>query len=84
MLRDPPKPVLGGLSLGAEKPEDAPTTVTKDGVHCCSSNKTFAKKLVTLAEKWDIWRDKGVIKLPEDEKMTVDLVENWQKEYKAG
>ncbi|KAI1776385.1 hypothetical protein F4818DRAFT_440751 [Hypoxylon cercidicola] len=29
-------------------------------------------------------RDKGIINLPEDEKMTVELVDNWQNTYKPG
>lgn len=71
-------------SLGAARPEDAPAVTTKDGVHCCTANTAFGKKLVALAEKWDVWRDKGIIPLPEDEKMTVDLIDNWQDQYRSG
>ncbi|KAI1213589.1 uncharacterized protein F4807DRAFT_456933 [Annulohypoxylon truncatum] len=60
------------------------TSIELRMVNDAGDESTFGTKLAKLAESYDVWTDKGVIDLPEEEKMTVDLIEGWEKTYKPG
>ena len=47
----------------------------KDEVNIAVTNPNFAARLKEILEKHDVWRDKGIIFMLEEQKMRVDLVE---------
>lgn len=72
----PPK-----LSAGITKPSNIEEIITDDGIRVCSSNPIFAKRLTKLVEQFrECWVARDPIKVPKDERMTIPLVEGWQKQ----
>lgn len=68
------------IPVGPAKPPGEPEVCTKDGVNIAATNPNFAARLKEILEKHDVWRDKGIIPMPEEQKMRVDLVEGWQRQ----
>ncbi|KAH6603966.1 hypothetical protein Trco_007412 [Trichoderma cornu-damae] len=63
-----------------KKPTNVKERVLTNGVHVCDEHPDQADQIRQIVEKYDIWRDQGIIPLPENEKMRINLVENWQSQ----
>jgi hypothetical protein len=37
----------------------------------------FVEKLRTVLDKYDIWRDRGIVPMAEEDKMYIEFVEGW-------
>lgn len=57
---------------------DIPHRTLENGIHICEANEQDADMFKTIALEYNIWRDRGIIPLPEEEKMRIELVEGWQ------
>lgn len=74
--RMPPE-IQGSLNIGA--PADAPAIVTEDGLHIYNADHSEARRIQLLKEEFpDLWVDKGPIDQPEEDQMTVPLIDGWQ------
>lgn len=74
-----PKATTQKLST-ATRPTDIPNRTLKNGIHICEAKKQDADTFQTIALEYDIWRDRGIIPLPKEEKMQIELVEGWQNQ----
>lgn len=78
--REPEIPsVDDGLpNYGISRISDVPARKNKYGVYIADLDKKLAESFIKLSDKFDIYRDRGVILIPEEMKMRVDLVDGWQ------
>lgn len=64
----------------AIKPNELNEVKTEQGVHVCAINQRESEVIVKLIELYDVWRDRGIILMDEEDKMRIELVEGWQNE----
>lgn len=81
-LEKPLKPEYYTPSYGITKPIDVPAIKSKAGVSVGNVDSDIALKFKDLVDKYDIFRDRGIIPMPEDQKMKVDFVDGWQSQLK--
>nr|XP_036574226.1 uncharacterized protein CTRU02_15808 [Colletotrichum truncatum]XP_036588805.1 uncharacterized protein CTRU02_00852 [Colletotrichum truncatum]KAF6780623.1 hypothetical protein CTRU02_15808 [Colletotrichum truncatum]KAF6800447.1 hypothetical protein CTRU02_00852 [Colletotrichum truncatum] len=65
---------------GISKPDDVPMILSKHGVEICDFDKEFAQQLRKILDRYDIYHNKGIIPLPDEERMRIDLVDGWQNQ----
>ncbi|SCO14500.1 related to TY3B-TY3B protein [Fusarium fujikuroi] len=64
-----------------QKQPNLPEIVTQDGIHIYDDGSGFARQAQDLCAKYaTLWIDSGLIHVPEDELMTVPLVDNWHEQ----
>lgn len=68
---------------GTNKPENVSTTKSAHGVQVANENPEQAAKLRSLLDKWNVYENSGIVPMPDDEKMRVDLVDGWQNQRKT-
>ena len=68
-------------AAGFKKPQGEPETKTAQGATVCNDNPSFSRRLRKILEAKDIWRYKGIIKMPDSEMMRINLVEGWQTQH---
>lgn len=68
---------------GIAKPTDIPFRKSKAGVSICDTDPDFARRIATLIDKFDIFRNRGIVPMAEEDKLRVDLVDGWQGQMKA-
>lgn len=66
-------------SLIPDRSTDVPEIETKAGVHICASDAVKAEEVKSLLESFDVWRDRGILPLRPDQRMRIDLVDNWHE-----
>src|SRR6187549_2163887 len=60
------------------KPRDIPEIQTPDGIYICSQKPRAARKLEQLCADFpSIWKDTGIVNVPEKEQLKVPLVDRW-------
>lgn len=69
-------------TFGVSKPVNMPEIETKHGVHVCNNEPALAARIKDLAESFSLWEKKGILDLPDDEKMRIDLVDGWQHQIR--
>jgi hypothetical protein len=78
-----PAEVDSGIpSYGITCPDEIPYMLNKFGVKIANIDPEAAKRLILLSDKFDIYRERGVVPVPEDMKMRIDLAEGWQNRLK--
>ncbi|KAL0938012.1 uncharacterized protein CTRU02_207743 [Colletotrichum truncatum] len=65
---------------GISKPDDVPMILSKHGVEIRDFDKEFAQQLRKILDRYDIYHNKGIIPLPDEERMRIDLVDGWQNQ----
>lgn len=70
-------------SYGLGKPTNLPSIKTKAGVSVCIVNKNLSGDMATLLEKYDVFRDKGIVPMPDHMKMKINLVDGWQDQKRT-
>ena len=63
--------------MSIKKPSNLLYRVSKFGVSICIADEALAKKIIVLLDKYNIYYNRGVIPMPEDIKIRIDLVESW-------
>ncbi|KAK1774020.1 hypothetical protein QBC45DRAFT_446426 [Copromyces sp. CBS 386.78] len=65
--------------LGIRMDDKALEIITKEGVHIFAGSKRISKALAKLVERFlKLWKEGGLVDMPEDEMMRVPLVDGWQ------
>ncbi|KAI1381350.1 hypothetical protein F4677DRAFT_440563 [Hypoxylon crocopeplum] len=62
-LEEPPQAFPEDINAGPSRPQDVP----------------YAEKVREILEKFNVWKRHRIIDLPEENKMGVDLVNDWQQ-----
>ncbi|SCO06556.1 related to TY3B-TY3B protein [Fusarium fujikuroi] len=64
-----------------QKQPNLPEIITQDRIHIYDDGSGFARQAQDLCAKYaTLWIDSGLIHVPEDELMTVPLVDNWHEQ----
>ncbi len=77
--QDPPK-TNSTPSYGINKPDNLPRILSKAGVSVCQADPDLAGKVVALLDRFDVFRDRGIVPMPDDQKMRIELVDGWQNQ----
>ena len=79
-----PESIDGGIpNYGPTRPDRIPSILNKFGVHIAAEDPIAAAKFVALTDKYDIYSDRGLIPMEEEQKMRINLVEGWQNQKKT-
>jgi RNase H-like domain found in reverse transcriptase/Reverse transcriptase (RNA-dependent DNA polymerase)/Integrase zinc binding domain/Chromo (CHRromatin Organisation MOdifier) domain len=80
-----PDPVAGDRvpSYGIEKPDKLPAKKSKFGVSVYDGGNNLTDKMIALLDRYDVYHDRGVIPMPEESKMKINLVDGWQNQKRA-
>lgn len=70
-------------SYGVEKPADMPFITFEEGVHICDKDPKFAHRVKATIDKYDVFRNKGIVPMPVEQMMRIDLVDGWQSQIKS-
>lgn len=70
----------GTPNYGVSRPSDVPTITNAFGVRISDVEPEFAQQLRTLTDKFDIYHDRGLIPMADEEKMRIDLIDDWQNQ----
>ncbi|KFH40526.1 hypothetical protein ACRE_087810 [Hapsidospora chrysogenum ATCC 11550] len=70
-------------SYGISRLENIPYIKNKFGVCIANTNPAAAQKLRELTDKFDIYHDKGILPMPDDMRMRVDLADGWQNQKRT-
>ena len=66
------------LSYRIQRPNNLPFKCSKHGISVCIADKELAKKMIALLNKYDIYYDRGIIPMPKEIKIRIDLIDSWQ------
>lgn len=58
-------------------PRDVRELRTREGVSICAESPSQASQVKQLLKSFDCGRDRGVIPMPDEERMRIDLVDGW-------
>ncbi|KAJ4176070.1 hypothetical protein NW767_015568 [Fusarium falciforme] len=74
--KNDPKHVDAGLpNYGISRPEGIPSVKNDFGVRVANLEDEQTAKLLELTNRYDVYRDKGVVPMPEEKKIRIDLVD---------
>ncbi|KDN68219.1 hypothetical protein CSUB01_12682 [Colletotrichum sublineola] len=67
-------------NYGISKPDIYPVITDLHGVEICADDPKFAEKLRDLLNQYHIYHDRGMIPIPDEEKMRIELIDGWQNQ----
>ncbi|KAK2062047.1 hypothetical protein LY76DRAFT_334214 [Colletotrichum caudatum] len=70
----PPTPPKEVLVYGMTKPDQYPVIKDCHGVEICANNPEFAEKLKILLERYHLYHNRGLIPIPNEDKMRIKLL----------
>lgn len=74
----------GGVpNYGLNKPLDVPCIKSSHGVSIAAEDAKDAAKLKEVIEEFDIYHDRGIIPMQEEEKMKIPFAEGWQTQRRT-
>jgi len=76
----PPLPAKEVPRYGMAKPDSYPVITDCHGVEICADNPEYAEKLKTILDKYHIYHDRGLIPIPDEDKMRIELLDGWQNQ----
>jgi len=80
--KPPDKPEYYTPSYGIEKVDDLPAIKASAGVSICNKDPEFAEQVKALLDRYDVFRDRGIVPMAEDQKLRIPLVDGWQNQLR--